>query len=83
MIIVFGYPIGMLSFLVFSFIAGMVVLLHAIFKCEDETPKLRIARGVLGFVYAAIAILAFMEVEPRKPYTEYQEFLPLLALLRR
>ena len=81
MIIIFGYPIGMLAFFIFSFLAGIFIFLNAIFGCKDETNKVRMARGVLGFLYTIITIFAFQQLETVNP--QVQQLLPLLALLHK
>lgn len=82
MITIFGYQIGMLSFFVFSLLAGVFIFLNAIFGCKDETTKVRIARGVIGAVYAGITVLAFRQIEiVDSPYL--QQLIPLAMLLRK
>jgi len=82
MITVFGDQIGMLSFFVFSILAGVLVAAQAIFGCKEETTKHRTIRAAIGVIYTAIAVAAFMQLESiESPYVE--QFLPFLPLLAK
>jgi len=72
----------MLSFFVFSILAGVLVAAQAIFGCKEETTKHRTIRAAIGVIYTAIAVAAFMQLESiESPYVE--QFLPFLPLLAK
>ncbi len=67
----FGIEIGTLAFFTFSFIAGVVITLQSVFGSKKETMKHRAVKGVVGAVYAVIAVAAFMQLEGVKsPYVD-------------
>ena len=60
----FGYPIGLLAFFVFSFLAGVYIFLTSIFGGNrDETMPIRVTRGALGFLYMVVTVIAFRQLE--------------------
>ncbi len=66
-----GIEIGTLAFFTFSFIAGVVIALQAVFGSKKETMKHRTVKGVVGAAYAVIAAAAFMQLEGVKsPYVD-------------
>ena len=71
MFTVFDVEIGTLAFFTFSFVAGVFIVLQAVFWAAKETMVHRVVQGVVGMVYAMITVLAFMQLEGVKsPYVD-------------
>ena len=71
MITVFGLEIGTVAFFTFSFVVGIVVALQALFRSRQETVVHRVVKGFIGAAYAAITVLAFLQLEGvQSPYVD-------------
>ena len=72
MALISSLEIGTLAFFVFSFCAGVFILLQAIFWSAKDTGTHRTVKGVIGVVYAVITVLAFFQLEGgvKSPYVD-------------
>ncbi len=70
---ILSLEIGTLAFFAFSFIAGIFIMSHAIFRSKKDTVLHRAVKGGVGAVYAVITVLAFLQLEGvQSPYVDVQ-----------